>query len=174
MAPILDPNTADFVAARAGEQLLVWLRQDSSATYGTVAGNGATNFLNGRVADAILFVNNAAQQGWATQRFSERWQRASEARTPNGQRRNQALLTFAVSEHGMGQPNKTVSIYQQNGQFMLMEIENGEPLWHPGSLHEVLAEMFTTVKPGWQVVRVSPEITAMIENGLADVVPASE
>jgi hypothetical protein len=177
----LNPENANYVATRAGEQMLVWMYPDGSASYGTVAANGATNFLKGRLADAILFVNNAAQQGWTTQRYDQRWQSACANRTPTGARRRQALIT--VADLGMrrdeAHPERTVSIYEQNGQYMVMDIESGDPSVNLGGIKEALVELLNAMKPGWVVVRVSPEFSALIEGKLLaapeeDALPASE
>jgi hypothetical protein len=169
MAPVYDQNTADFMAERGPEKLVVWLRQDG-ATFGIIAGNGATNFLNDRHANAVQFVNNAMAQGFVPQRFTDRWNNLSNARTPSGTRRRVPMVTFAEG-NGPAATAHTVSIYEQNGQFMLTEIESGEPTWTTGTFHEVVAEMFKLISAGWQVARVSPEFITRVEMGLGDVTP---
>lgn len=173
MNPSLNPESANYAAARGDEQLLVWMHADGTCTFGTISANGATNFQRGTVQSAIAFVNNSLAQGWTTARYDQRWDAARSERTQTGARRKQALVTLASTEHN---PTRTISINASGDQFLVVDFEGADPDVQLMDLKAAIEFVFNEVKAGWVVTRVTPEFVAAItaKLSLSDVVPAGE
>lgn len=173
MNPNLNPENANFAAVRGPERLYVWMHPDGSCTFGVIAANGVTNFQRGTVQAAVAFVNNSVAQGWTAQRFDQRWEAAHSERTATGSRRKQALITLADREQ---HPSRTLSINANGDQFLVVDLEGADPDVQLLDLKAALEFIFSEVKAGWIVTRVTPEFVAAItaKLSLSDVVPASE